>query len=50
MKKNKPIKPMKFEEMTTEKLAEDIFGKRLKKKLDKVAHSNKFPESQSIQK
>ena len=47
MKKNKGIKPpLKFGEMTNDKLAEAAFGKRLKKKLDKIAHGNN-PESQS---
>jgi hypothetical protein len=42
----KKIKPMGLENMTNDKLAEDVFGKRLKKKLDKIAHSDK-PEPQS---
>jgi len=47
MKKNKSVKPpLKFEEMTNEKLAEAVFGKRLKKKLDKAAHGDNPPESQ----
>ena len=42
----KKIKPMGLENMTNDKLAEDIFGKRLKKKLDKIAHSDKIkPQS-----
>lgn len=50
MKKNKSTKPLKFEEMTNDRLAEDVFGKKLKKKLDNIAHGNKSSESQSIQK
>jgi len=46
MKKKKDIKPpLKFDEMTNDRLAEAVFGKRLKKKLDKIAHGNN-PESQ----
>ena len=47
MKKKKGIKPpLKYDEMTNDRLAEAVFGKRLKKKLDKIAHGNN-PESQS---
>ncbi|MFC1871058.1 hypothetical protein ACFLYF_01460 [Chloroflexota bacterium] len=45
----KTIKPMGTEEMTNDKLAEDVFGKRLTKKLKKIAHSDK-PVSQSDKK
>jgi hypothetical protein len=43
MKKNKDVKPaLKFDEMTNDRLAEAVFGKRLKKKLDKIAHSGEL--------
>ncbi len=43
MKKNKDVKPaLKFDEMTNDKLAETAFGKRVKKKLDKIAHSGEL--------
>ena len=42
MKKPKVIKsPLKFEEMTNDKLIEEVFGTRLSKKLKKIAHSDK---------
>lgn len=49
MKRTKGIKPLGLTEMTNDRLAEDVFGKRLAKKLKKIAHSNN-PESQSSKK
>ena len=46
MKENKSVKPpLKFDEMTNDRLAEGVFGKKLTKKLKRVARSSKHETS-----